>query len=132
MLKYIKKSILAIFLLTVSFFAGYQILHLEFDSIAQDFGNFDDHSYEDLPNLTLPEDIYISYTTFRNDIAPNTASILAINPATWDKIIRIDTAEELYRFSIDVSYNLKYTTFETKLTQPAIAILIEFTLYTGQ
>jgi hypothetical protein len=124
MLKYVKKTILAVFLLTVSFFAGYQILHLEFDSIAQDFGNFDDHSYEDLPDLTLPEDIYISYTTFRNDIAPNTASILAINPATWDKIIRIDTAEELYRFSIDVSYNLKYTTFETKLTQPAIAILL--------
>jgi hypothetical protein len=124
MLKIMKKIILAGLLLTASFFVGYQLLHLEFDSIAQDFGSFDDHSYDQLPNLVLPDDTYISYTAFRNSIGTNSANILAINPSTWGKIIRIDTAEELYRFSIDVSYNLKYTTFETKLTQPAIAVLM--------
>lgn len=126
MMIWMKKTLIGIFLLMIAFFAGYQILHLEFDSIAQDFGGFDDHSYEELPNLTLPSDTYVSYTAFRNTVAPNSASILSINPLTWGKIIRIDTAEELYRFSIDVSYNLKYTQFETKLTQPAIARLLSF------
>jgi hypothetical protein len=90
------------------------------------------HKHESLPNLVLPPDTYISYTTFRNTIAPNSASINAINLATWDKVIRFDSAEELYRFSIDVSYNLTYTQFETKLTQAAIDKLMSLHYVLGR
>jgi len=96
------------------------------------YGLYDENTYEELPNLTIPDDIYISYTTFRDDIATTSAEILAINLGTWDKVIRFDSAEELYRFSMDVSYNLKYTTFETKLTQAAISRLLSLDYALGR
>ena len=49
---------------------------------------------------------YISYTTLRQTIATASATASAIESATQGKLIRIDTAEELYWFSIDVSYNV--------------------------
>ena len=99
---------------------------------ASDFGIFDEHQFEEMPELNLPDDVYISYTTFRNDIAPTSLAIMSINMTTWDKIIRFDTADELYRFSMDVSYNLKYTTFETKLTSDAIARLLSLDYVLGR
>ncbi len=89
-----------------------------------DFTEQIEHKFEELPVLNLPEDTYMSYTYFRDEVAFNNATVLAINLATWDKIIRFDTADELHRFSMDVSYNLKYSQFETKLSQPAIAKLL--------
>ncbi len=129
---YAKKIILSLFIV-----AGLAILinMLSFDFKAKgniDYGTFSENTFDQLPNLTLPDETYISYTTFRNDIASTSAEILAINLGTWDKIIRFDEAEELYRFSVDVSYNLKYTTFETKLTQDAIERLLSLHYVLGR
>ena len=76
--KYSKKTILFIFIALFSIVVGSKILNISFPSIAQDqYGTFTDHSYEELPTLTLPEDTYITYTTFRNTIATNSAQINA-------------------------------------------------------
>ena len=88
------------------------------------FNHFDDHRFQEMPDLVIPDETYMSYTTFRTSVGNTSTNILAINPDTWGKIIRIDTAEELYRFSVDVSYNLKYTPFETKLSSQAISRLL--------
>jgi len=52
-----------------------------------------------------PNSEYISYTEFRNTIATPTATPASIIAATkgQGKIIRIDSAQELHRFSVDVS-----------------------------
>ncbi len=88
------------------------------------FNHFDDHRFQEMPDLVIPDETYMNYTTFRTSVGNTSTNILAINPDTWGKIIRIDTAEELYRFSVDVSYNLKYTPFETKLSSQAISRLL--------
>ncbi len=125
MTKVMKKLIISIFLVAFLVIFGYQIFNSRVLSTASDeFGVFSVHSYDSLPELNLPESEYITYTEFRNNLGDTSTHILAINPQTWGKVIRIDTAEELYRFSIDVSYNLKYTIYETKLTSTAIGILL--------
>ncbi|MFA5560701.1 MAG: hypothetical protein WC964_02885, partial [Acholeplasmataceae bacterium] len=48
---------------------------------------------------------YISYTDFRQTIAFVGATPSSITSAMTDKSIRFDTADELYRFSVDVSYH---------------------------
>lgn len=129
----LKKSVLFLFLGLLLFLFGNSFSKNGLKATPVDyFPNFDDHSYDDLPNLLLPDETYLSYTYFRNNIGTNSTNILAINPETWGKIIRFDTAEELYRFSIDVSYNLKYTQFETKLTQNAIGRLMSFHYVLGK
>lgn len=123
-MKIVKKTIVLLFTIGLLFGIGST---LDFDLKtrgANDYGLINEHAYDELPDLVLPDDIYISYTTFRNTIAPTSAAIMSINLSTWDKIIRFESADELYRFSMDVSYNLKYTTFETKLTQDAIGRLL--------
>lgn len=128
----LKKAVVLLLELAVVFAIGSS---LDFDFTtrgASDYGIIDEHAYTELPTVTLPDDDYISYTTFRNDIAPTSAQIMAINMGTWDKIIRFETADELYRFSMDVSYNLKYTTFETKLTQAAISRLLSMHYVLGR
>ncbi|MDY0075129.1 MAG: hypothetical protein RBR75_04590, partial [Acholeplasmataceae bacterium] len=99
---------------------------------ANDYGVINEHVFEEMPELTLPDDVYLSYSDFRNNIAPTSAAILSINMETWDKIIRFETADELYRFSMDVSYKLKYTPFETKLTDPAISRLLSLDYVLGR
>ncbi|MBU1143478.1 MAG: hypothetical protein KKH92_07535, partial [Firmicutes bacterium] len=133
MRKLTKKIVIFIFLSMFSILLGSELLKLSFPSTAQDqYGIFTDHSYQELPNLTLPDDIYITYTQFRNTIATTSPQIDAINLGTWDKIIRFDSAEELYRFSIDVSYKLKYSIYETKLTQSAISKLLSLHYVLGR
>ncbi|BCR36238.1 hypothetical protein [Mariniplasma anaerobium] len=128
-----KKIVLFVFITIFSFVVGSQLLNISFPSIAQDqYGIFTDHTYEELPPLVLPDDIYITYSDFRNNIALTSAQIEAINLATFDKIIRFDTANELYRFSIDVSYNLKFTQYETKLTDAAISKLLSLDYALGR
>ena len=132
MTKLMKKTVVLILELVLVFAIG-SSLDFDFTSKgASDFGIVDEHAFDSLPSVTLPDDDYLSYTTFRNDIAPTSAAIMAINLGTWDKIIRFETADELYRFSVDVSYNLKYTTFETKLTQDAISRLMSFHYVLGR
>jgi len=133
MRKIAKKFVIFIFISFFSILLGTKLLNLSFPTVAQDqYGIFTDHSYQALPNLILPDDIYVTYTDLRNNIATTSAQIDAINLGTWDKIIRFDTAEELYRFSVDVSYKLKYTTYETKLTQSAISKLLSLHYVLGR
>lgn len=128
-----KKIFLGIFLFALTVLLMTLIVLPSSISIAQEnYGNTGTHRFDEMPSITLPESTYLSYTEFRNTVAPTSAAILQINPATWGKIIRFDTAEELYRFSLDVSYNLKYTQFETKLTLPAINILMSLDYVLGQ
>ncbi|MBU1093098.1 MAG: hypothetical protein KKH01_01405 [Firmicutes bacterium] len=123
--KVMKKITIFAFLAIFSLVFGNQIFNSNTPSIANDaYGVYSTHSYDELPVLNLPESEYITYTDFRNNIGDISSNIVAINPATWGKIIRIDTAEELYRWSIDVSYNLKYTIYETKLTTAAVEVLL--------
>lgn len=129
----IKKIIIFIFIVMFSFVTGSKLLDISFPSLAQDqYGIFTEHTYEELPELEVPDNIYITYTDFRNNIALTSAQIEAINLATWDKIIRFDTANELYRFSIDVSYNLVFTQYETKLTDLAISKLLSLDYALGR
>lgn len=78
------------------------------------------------PLLPSPEtSSYISYTDFRKILdleieASTTANVVKFIDeyiTDEDKIIRIDTAQELYRFSVDVSYldSIKYENETTKL-----------------
>lgn len=132
MRRILKKSLILIFALFATFVFGSRIFNINFQPTAQDnFGVFSDHTFDSLPTPDLPDEVYISYTDFRSDIGDISANIVAINPATWGKIIRIDTAEELYRFSIDVSYKFKYTIYETKLTSEAIETLLSFDYVLG-
>ena len=121
-----------IFALIASIVFGSRIFNLNFQPTAQDdFGIYSNHTFDSLPTPELPDEIYMSYTDFRTNIGDVSANIVAINPETWGKIIRIDTAEELYRFSIDVSYKFKYTIYETKLTSEAIETLLSFDYVLG-
>lgn len=62
------------------------------------------HNFEAI--LPVSEDsTYINYTDFRLSIAHATATPQQILNAMDSKVVRIDTAEELYRFSVDVSYH---------------------------
>jgi hypothetical protein len=132
MRKILKKSLILMFALISTLIFGSRIFNINFQPTAQDnFGVFSDHTFDSLPTPDLPDEVYISYTDFRSDIGDISANIVAINPATWGKIIRIDTAEELYRFSIDVSYKFKYTIYETKLTPEAIETLLSFDYVLG-
>lgn len=86
--------------------------------IEHDFGSL-------LPNQEISS--YISYSNFRDElnnyIAQNPTNINQVidlideNIVNENKIIRIDTAQELYRFSVDVSYleSIKYELEITKL-----------------
>ncbi|MDX9691385.1 MAG: hypothetical protein RBT45_02955, partial [Acholeplasmataceae bacterium] len=128
-----KKLTIGIFLITSVVFMMVFVFTPNHISVAEEnYGNTGTHKYEEMPEITLPESTYISYTDFRNTVAETSAEILLINPQTWGKIIRFDTAEELYRFSLDVSYDLKYTQFETKLTLSAINILMSLDYVLGQ
>ncbi len=132
MRRILKKSLILMFALLASFLFGSRILNISFQPTAQDdFGVFSDHTFDSLPTPNLPDSVYISYSDFRNNIGDISANIVAINPDTWGKIIRIDTAEELYRFSIDVSFNFKYTIYETKLTPQAVERLLSFDYVLG-
>lgn len=60
-------------------------------------------------DTSVPESSeYISYTNFRQEIATLNATRAFIESQIQNKVIRIDTAEELYWFSIDVSFNQQH------------------------
>lgn len=132
MMKYVKR-----FAIIISMVALLGVLGVRFNfnlktDAATDYGLPSSNTYTDMPILNIPDDQYITYQTFRNTVALTSSHIMAINLNTWDKIIRFDTADELFRFSMDVSYNLKYTPFETKLTAQAIQRLLGFHYVLGR
>lgn len=125
MIKRITKAIVFVILVVTLTAFGARALNFNLDSSANDqYGVFTSHTHNVLPVLNLPESQYMTYAFFREQVGINSATIEMIDPNTWGKIIRFDTAEELHRFSLDVSYNLTYTQFETKLTPAAIQTLL--------
>ena len=77
---------------------------------------------------TLSSD-YIGYTTFMETYASNDGSLTSvIDP---NKTIRIDTAEELYRFSVDVSLSNVHPATEYPLSESAKAMMLGFDYVLG-
>ena len=133
MRKIVKKIVISTLIISLISVIAFMLINPQYISIAQEnYGNLDEHSYTEMPTINLPNSEYLSYTEFRSTVAETSAEILLINLNTWDKIIRFDSAEELYRFSLDVSYNLKYTPFETKLTEDAISVLLSLDYVLGR
>ncbi|MFA5629822.1 MAG: hypothetical protein WC958_06250, partial [Dehalococcoidales bacterium] len=87
---------------------------------------------------TDPDSSYLSYTSFRQNIAHAAAAPQEILSGVTGKKIRFDCAEELYRFSIDVSYHsdLIYITPDpnenVKLSAAVITVLLSLDYVLGQ
>lgn len=81
----------------------------------------------DLDVLTSAED-YITYSDFRNIYCKAATDPSVCASAANGKEIRFDTAEELYRFSLDVSFEKIYLTADpaenVKLSPTKIAVLL--------
>ncbi|VEU83336.1 hypothetical protein [Acholeplasma hippikon] len=123
-----KKFITVLSLLSIAVFLG-AILSTSSDIFAADVEPREDLIEHDfgslLPNLEISS--YISYSDFRTMlngyISSNPSNVNAVvdlideNILDENKIIRIDTAQELYRFSVDVSFldSIKYELETTKL-----------------
>ncbi len=71
------------------------------DDTTFEFGN---HSFDPITPSTL-DTSYVTYTNFRLNIANAASTAASIITNMAGKKVRIDTAEELYRFSVDVSYH---------------------------
>ena len=132
MMKYVKRFAMIITMIALMSVLGVRFNFKLNTEAATDYGLPSSHTYQDMPTLNIPDNMYITYQDFRNTIGLTSSHIMAINLATWDKIIRFDTADELFRFSMDVSYNLKYTPFETKLTPQAVERLLSFHYVLGR
>ena len=106
MIKRITKAVVFVILVVTLTAFGARALNFNLDSSANDqYGVFTAHTHNALPVLNLPESQYMTYDFFREQVGINSATIEMIDPNTWGKIIRFDTAAELHRFSLDVSYN---------------------------
>ena len=87
---------------------------------------------------TMPDNTYISYTEFRKNIANASATPEDIYAGAAGKKIRFDSAEELYRFSVDVSYHPDqiYMTPDpeenVKLSYEVINVLLSLDYVLGQ
>lgn len=94
------------------------------------------HTFD--PIVTIGNDAnYISYTAFRETIAHAGASTSDIDLELASRKIRIDTAEDLYRFSMDVSFHPYYIypsnnpAENVKLTYPVIQKLLDLDYVLG-
>ncbi|MCF7932638.1 MAG: hypothetical protein K9K93_05675, partial [Acholeplasmataceae bacterium] len=63
----------------------------------------DQHNFPAIPIVT-PDQAFISYTDFRETVATPSATPLSISTQMAGRTIRFDTALELHRFSLDVSF----------------------------
>lgn len=86
-----------------------------------------DYDWDETINPKTLSTDYISYTDYRANICTQAAS-----SCNTDKIIRFDTAEELYRFSVDVSFDEKYTEAEVKLSDAKIDQILSQHFVLGQ
>ncbi len=93
-------------------------------------GEFD---WDDTVINKSESDDYYSYTEFRSEVCTATANASACDTT---KIIRFDSAEELYRFSVDVSFEEVYITGnpteDVKLSDEKIDILLSLHYVLGQ
>lgn len=119
----------AFLFVTMTLFSAFDVLALPKTPNLIDDVEFDGtYTWEtDLDVLTSADD-YITYSNFRNTYckAATTPSVCA--SAANGKEIRFDTAEELYRFSLDVSFDKIYVTADpaenVKLSPTKIAVLL--------
>jgi len=78
---------------------------------------------------------YITYANFRNNYCLAGTSASACETAAAGKYIRFDSAESLYRFSVDVSYAQIYLTGnpteDVKLSSDKIAVLLSLNYVLG-
>jgi len=102
----------------------------------EDILEFDgDYDWETGLDVKTSSSDYITYSDFRDDycLAASTASECA--SAASGKKIRFDIAEELYRFSVDVSFEEVYITGnpteDVKLSNDKIAVLLSLDYVLG-
>jgi len=78
---------------------------------------------------------YITYSNFRDNICLAGTTASACETAASGKYIRFDTAEELYRFSVDVSFEQIYIsgnpTEDVKLSSEKIEVLLSLDYVLG-
>ncbi|MFA5007168.1 MAG: hypothetical protein WC509_06850 [Candidatus Izemoplasmatales bacterium] len=93
------------------------------------------HDWETLLNPPTSASDFITYTDFREDYCLYATSVVDCATAASGKYIRFDTAEELYRWSLDVSYEDVYvsgTPSENyKLSAAKIALLLDLNYILG-
>jgi hypothetical protein len=120
----ISKRILTVMILSIMSFSLMSYYVKEAEAIGPIDNHFDDlvefdGTYDWEKPLSDPgsSSSYLSYTDLRNTYCKYTSTLEAWTEAVYgadgvggdnDKIIRFDTAEELYRFSLDVSYDQIY------------------------
>lgn len=91
-------------------------------------------SHREFPEVIdyIGETAYISYTDFRKNIANDNADPESVKEIAEDLYIRIDNADELYRFSADVSINHKYNDVDVnKPTEKMISVLLSLNYVLG-
>jgi hypothetical protein len=68
---------------------------------------------------------YITYTQYRTSYCTFASTPTQCDVTDDEKIIRIDTAEELYRWSTDVSFLKKYANETQKFTEAQVAVILD-------
>jgi hypothetical protein len=129
-LRSIALSIAFVFVfVTMTFLSAFDVLALPKTPSLIDDVEFDGtYAWEtDLDVLTSADD-YITYSDFRNIYCKAATDPSVCASAANGKEIRFDTAEELYRFSLDVSFEKIYLTADpaenVKLSPTKIAVLL--------
>ncbi|MBU1145065.1 MAG: hypothetical protein KJ971_04325 [Firmicutes bacterium] len=96
-------------------------------------GNYD---WETTLSVLTSNTDYITYTEYRNNYCNLAATPQECSDAAAGKKIRFDTAEGLYRFSIDVSFEQVYQstvpTENYKLSEEKIAVLLSLDYVLGK
>ncbi|MGD9909168.1 MAG: beta strand repeat-containing protein [Candidatus Izemoplasmatales bacterium] len=94
-----------------------------------------DFTWDDTLNVKTSTSLYITYTDFRTNYCTVSSTASECASAANGKFIRFDTAEELYRFSVDVSYEHVYISSNpsenVKLSQDKIAVLLSLNYVLG-
>ncbi|QWB99668.1 hypothetical protein KHQ88_05755 [Mycoplasmatota bacterium] len=98
--------------------------------------NFDGtYDWEKVPNEKTSSTDYIPYSVIHNDYVL-TEEVQALLDDTNGKFVRFDTAQELYQFSIDVSFikqaTLNESTLEYQINQSLITALLSLDYVLGQ
>ena len=102
----------------------------------EDILEFDgDYDWETGLDVKTSSSDYITYSDFRDDYCKASSTASECASAANSKKIRFDTAEELYRFSVDVSFEEVYITGnpteDVKLSDDKIAVLLSLDYVLG-
>ncbi len=102
-----------------------------------DYLEFDgEYDWETNLDVQTSSSLYMSYSEFRDNYCLAATSASACASAANGKMIRFDDAEELYRFSVDVSFEQIYITGnpteDVKLSDTKIDVLLSLDYVLGQ